>query len=524
MTTATKAQPAEPELLHLTPAKIKSHPDNPRRDATDVDDLAASLAAVGLLEPLIVAPPHDGLPQKAGVYYLIAGHRRLAAARKAGLKKLPALLRPDLTTRAAQIEAMVVENTQRSDLTAIEEAEAYQLLLDITPKATQATVAKATGQPRARVSERLRLRKLPTEVQDSIHGGQITLHDALDLTVFADDPDTIAFLQGHVGTTDWRWALTRAKQLRERKLQLAKDVKAVHADGGMTVLDEPPTETWRADAPIVPVNKFAYQIPAITVEDHRPNGACPGRAAYIGRAAIGYFCTQPDLHAPPADPGNPDGVAPNGPTSSAGPLANSDAMAGILSETPAQAAERASREERAAAIAAATEVRLDWWRNVITTGDDHAAWTLLQSALNLVETLSETYLVEAHVSGRDYALILGVDPTHPGLTSPATPDDRKLLATATLEHQQGLTSLAAVAAATAFRIFGGDLELNPFGAAHGQPLDPQEDEPLLSYTAALADAGYVWSGLERDVYGIDAAGRPVAAPDAEADATEDDPA
>lgn len=523
MTTATKAQPAEPELLHLTPAKIKSHPDNPRRDATDVDDLAASLAAVGLLEPLIVAPPHDGLPQKAEVYYLIAGHRRLAAARKAGLKKLPALLRPDLTTRAAQIEAMVVENTQRSDLTAIEEAEAYQLLLDITPKATQATVAKATGQPRARVSERLRLRKLPTEVQDSIHGGQITLHDALDLTVFADDPDTIAFLQGHVGTTDWRWALTRAKREREQNLQLAKDIKALHADGGMTVLDEPPTETWRADAPIVPVNKFAYRVPGAT-EDHRPNGACPGRAAYIGRVAIGYFCTQPDLHVLPTDPEDTDGVAPNGPTSSAGPLANSDAVAGVMSETPAQAAERASREERAAAIAAATDVRLDWWRNVICTGDEHAAWTLLQSALNLVETLTEMYLVEAHASGRDYALILGVDPTHPGLTSLATPDDRKLLATATLEHQQGLTSLAAVAAATAFRIFGGDLEQNPFGAAHGRPLDPQEDEPLLSYTAALADAGYVWSGFERDTYGIDAAGRPVAAPDDEADATEDDPA
>lgn len=152
----------------IDPRSISPHPRNPRRDVGDVTDLAASIAAVGLLEPLVVAPwPNDlgptpdptcptcgatgkcrtpaGTAAKAwhaprqdlyadGVrveYVVICGHRRLAAVLTAGAANVPVVVRDDLTTTAAQLEAMLVENLHRADLTPIEEARAYQALLDL---------------------------------------------------------------------------------------------------------------------------------------------------------------------------------------------------------------------------------------------------------------------------------------------------------------------------------------------------------------------------------------------------------
>ena len=150
--------------------RIKPHAANVRRDLGDLAELAASIKAQGLLQPLTVAPSDDD-------YLVIAGHRRLAAAQQAGLATVPCIIRSDLSTQKAQIEAMLVENLQRSDLTVMEEADAYAQLELLGVK--EAGIAKATGRSKATVHQRLLLAGLPTKRRQEFEAGKLSLEAAV---------------------------------------------------------------------------------------------------------------------------------------------------------------------------------------------------------------------------------------------------------------------------------------------------------------------------------------------------------
>ncbi|MHB8573570.1 MAG: ParB/RepB/Spo0J family partition protein [Candidatus Dormibacteria bacterium] len=160
------------------------HPgeDNVRRDVGDVEELAASLRSVGLLQPLVVTPWDFG-----DGYVVVCGHRRLAAARVAELTELPVIIRE--MTNAERLEAMLVENAQRTDLTPIEEAQAYQQLLGL--EFTQETLATRIGRSQSHVSKRLALLKLPNRIQEAVYSGGISVADALLLTQITDMPDVL---------------------------------------------------------------------------------------------------------------------------------------------------------------------------------------------------------------------------------------------------------------------------------------------------------------------------------------------
>ena len=215
---------------------VHPHPDNPRRDVGDVTDLAASIREKGLLEPIVVAhPPTDtttgDLDPDALV--LLAGHRRTAAARAAGLTEVPAIVRADLTTRAQQVETMIVENQHRADLSPVEEAEAFQLLLDLGE--TQPTIAARTGLPRRRVRDRLKLHKLPDTARDLVHTGQATITDALAvLDVDAEHHDE---LLAHLGTPNFDARCQWAKRETQRRKAFAKLEKDL-LDAGWEKVDE----------------------------------------------------------------------------------------------------------------------------------------------------------------------------------------------------------------------------------------------------------------------------------------------
>lgn len=164
--------------------RISPHSRNVRRDLGDLTELAASIKAQGLLQPLVVAPVAiDAELQRQSTtlqpqrYVLIAGHRRHAAAVQAGVESLPCIVRDDLDTQAKQIEAMVVENVMRSDLTVMEEADAYAQLELLGVK--QAAIAKTTGRSRATVHQRLLLASLPTERREAYESGLLTLDGAV---------------------------------------------------------------------------------------------------------------------------------------------------------------------------------------------------------------------------------------------------------------------------------------------------------------------------------------------------------
>src|SRR4051812_28031558 len=120
--------------------------DNLRRNVGNVTELAASIRSIGVLEPLLVTPAVDG-------FAVVAGHRRLAAARKAGLEVVPCVVRE--MSEVERVIAMVVENEQRSDLSPIESAEGYFRLIDMG--ITQKELAKKVGRSAKHVASRLAL-------------------------------------------------------------------------------------------------------------------------------------------------------------------------------------------------------------------------------------------------------------------------------------------------------------------------------------------------------------------------------
>ena len=148
---------------------VHRNPDQPRRHfaEAEIEDLAASIRDKGVLQPILVRPS----PKTPGEYEIVAGERRWRAAQKAGLKAIPALVRALDDDRAFEIA--IVENVQREDLNAMEEAQAYASLMKRMAY-TQEKAAEAVGKSRSHVANTLRLLQLPDAVQDHVLFGRLT--------------------------------------------------------------------------------------------------------------------------------------------------------------------------------------------------------------------------------------------------------------------------------------------------------------------------------------------------------------
>ncbi len=148
---------------------LRRNPDQPRRQFTeaDLEELADSIRANGVLQPILVRPA----PGAAGEYQIVAGERRWRAAQRASLHLVPVLVR-DLTDTQV-FEMAIVENVQRADLEPLEEAAAYQMLMDRFGH-TQAGVAEVVGKSRPHVANALRLLALPAGVRDHLQAGRLS--------------------------------------------------------------------------------------------------------------------------------------------------------------------------------------------------------------------------------------------------------------------------------------------------------------------------------------------------------------
>jgi ParB family chromosome partitioning protein len=153
-------------VIDVPLARVVPNPHQPRRhwDETSLQELAASIREHGVLQPVLVSETLDG-------YQLIAGERRVRAARLAGLERIPALVR-QLAGRD-QLELALVENVQRADLDPIEEALAYRQLIDDFAL-TQEAVAERVGKARTTVANTLRLLELHPDLQTAIGEGRIS--------------------------------------------------------------------------------------------------------------------------------------------------------------------------------------------------------------------------------------------------------------------------------------------------------------------------------------------------------------
>lgn len=161
-------------VFDIEVGKIKDNPYQPRYEMENeaLKDLAASIKQHGILQPIIVTKNYKETDRGQGVeYQLVAGHRRLAAAKIAGLPHVPAIVRD--STDQQKLELALVENLQRADLNAVERAKAFKRLqeeFDLTHE----EIAKKVGKSREYVSNTLRLINLPESVQQGLQQGRIS--------------------------------------------------------------------------------------------------------------------------------------------------------------------------------------------------------------------------------------------------------------------------------------------------------------------------------------------------------------
>lgn len=171
---------AAPGLTSLPVDRLEPNRYQPRNtfDETGLDELAESIRSQGVVQPIVVTP------KGRGRYTIIAGERRWRASRRAGLDRVPVVVR-EVTSDRQILEMALVENLQRADLNAIEEAEAYRTLSE-TFRLSQEEIAARVGKGRTTVTNSLRLLRLPEPVQDLVREGRLTAGQARPLLALPD--------------------------------------------------------------------------------------------------------------------------------------------------------------------------------------------------------------------------------------------------------------------------------------------------------------------------------------------------
>ncbi|MDD5129785.1 MAG: ParB/RepB/Spo0J family partition protein, partial [Candidatus Omnitrophica bacterium] len=154
------------EIVYVSPDEIKPNPFQPREDfdQQNIEELAQSIKEKGVIQPLLVR-------RKGDSYELIAGERRLRASKYLGIKEIPIVVR-DVNDQDS-LELALIENIQREELNPIEEAHAYQHLMDKF-QVTQEKISEVLGKSRVSITNTLRLLKLPHEIQGEMKKGRIS--------------------------------------------------------------------------------------------------------------------------------------------------------------------------------------------------------------------------------------------------------------------------------------------------------------------------------------------------------------
>lgn len=212
------------EIVMIAAGDIHQHPDNPRKDLGDLTELSESIKKKGIMQNLTVIPGHwdEKLEWHGDGYTLVIGHRRCAAARMAGLKELPCMVVDDMSKKD-QVSTMLEENMQRNDLTIWEQANGFQMMLDLGD--TEAQIAERTGFSKTTVRHRLNIAKLNQKElrkKELDEGFQLTLKDLYELEKIGDVRTRDRVLKAASDSRDLVWRAKKAASeeavSRNRKL------------------------------------------------------------------------------------------------------------------------------------------------------------------------------------------------------------------------------------------------------------------------------------------------------------------
>jgi ParB family chromosome partitioning protein len=241
---------------------IAPNPEQPRThfEPEKLRELAESIRAHGIIQPLIVSRESDGS------YRLIAGERRLQAARLAGLKTVPVVARE--VADGHLLEIALIENIQRADLNAIEEANAYRRLID-EYKLTQEDVARRVGKNRATVANALRLLALENEIRRSLVAGEVSEGHARALLGLPEGRGRIAawreVVKRHLSVRDTE-ALVRRLLAAANATQATPGAITARRDANLTDIETRLRRVLSTRVAVTPVKKGAR----ITIDCYSP--------------------------------------------------------------------------------------------------------------------------------------------------------------------------------------------------------------------------------------------------------------
>lgn len=209
------------EIMNIGVEHIHPHPDNPRKDLGDLAELVESIRKNGVMQNLTVIPLED----QSGEYTVIIGHRRHAAATKADIKELPCRIIEGMSKKE-QVSTMLEENMQRSDLTIYEQAQGFQMMLDLGE--TEDSIAEKTGFSKTTVRRRLNIAKLDQKElmkKEQDDGFQLSLKDLYALEQVEDIKTRNKILKEANSSRDLIWKAQSAAAEAVRN----KNAKAVIA-------------------------------------------------------------------------------------------------------------------------------------------------------------------------------------------------------------------------------------------------------------------------------------------------------
>jgi ParB/RepB/Spo0J family partition protein len=333
------------DLTQLLPVDLLDPADdNFRGPVGDVSELAELIKAQGLLQAITVMPKADGR------YMVVFGHRRLAAVQSLGLTEIEARVRQ--YTDAERLAVMLTENLGRQDLTALQEARAYQTMLELTDEQgtkvyTQRTLAQKLGVGQTKVSNYIAIFKLPESVVALLDSGGVTVTQAIQLARLAKHPDRVhaALSSYHRFGGDMELAVRRQQGELEREQAHAKTLKELKRTGVRIAPDEWMAAGARRIGPGFPV--------PIEPEEHAGE---PCHAATVsGAGEVIYLCMEPERHRAPSDAAE---VADQDDSTPDGRVPLSVARA-VVAMTPEEEAAEAARREEEEARQAAEQDRLE---------------------------------------------------------------------------------------------------------------------------------------------------------------------
>lgn len=207
-------------ITNINAKLIHQHPDNPRKDLGDLTELSESIKKKGIMQNLTVIPGHwdENRVHHDEGYTLIIGHRRFAAGKMAGVTMYPCRIVEDMSYKD-QVGTMLEENMQRIDLTVLEQAEGFQMMLDLGD--TEEQIAEKTGFSRTTVHRRLEIAKLDRDLvkektdEDGVY--QLNLKDLAELSRIEDVETRNRILKDAADSRQIKWKVEAEIKNKERE-------------------------------------------------------------------------------------------------------------------------------------------------------------------------------------------------------------------------------------------------------------------------------------------------------------------